>query len=326
MTAALPFEDWARLHSPRYAYCADDLKTDNCYSQRKPLDAALQHWNVQLNRTNQLACITVDVDRQGGAWAWLDARRDLPRPSVAMVNQQNGNAHLTWFMATPVLTAAAARPKPRYLAAKVQHGLTVACGGDMRYSGLLTKSPVCGKWGSVYSLSSVPLYELGFLADCVDIDDSVKPKERVDSGIGRNCTVLDNLSHWAYREIRHYRSATYENWLKACIKKACELNCFCPEQGGNLSYSEILGIAKSVANFCRKHDPYHAARHAAKYSSEKQAKRGRLGGIQSGIVRQPCEDKVTSARLMHANGMSTRQIGDELGVGKSTVARWISQL
>jgi DNA invertase Pin-like site-specific DNA recombinase len=138
--------------------------------------------------------------------------------------------------------------------------------------------------------------------------------------------MLDNLSHWAYREIRHYRSATYENWLKACIKKACELNCFCPEQGGNLSYSEILGIAKSVANFCRKHDPYHAARHTAKYSSEKQAKRGRLGGIQSGIVRQPCEDKVTSARLMHANGMSTRQIGDELGVGKSTVARWISQL
>ena len=170
---------------------------------------------------------------------------------------------------------------------------------------------------------SVPLYELGFLADCVDIDDKVKPKDKIESGIGRNCTLLENLSYWAYREVRHYRGATYENWLKACINKACELNCFSPEQGGNLSYSEVLGLAKSVATFCRKHDPYHAARHAAKYSSEKQAERGRLGGIRSGVVRQPSEDKVTSAKLMHVAGKSTRQIGDELGVSHMTVSRWL---
>jgi hypothetical protein len=216
-----------------------------------------------------------------------------------------------------------ARPKPRYLAAKVQHGLTMACGGDTRYSGLLTKSPLSDRWGCVYPLSSIPTYDLDFLADCVEIDDKIKPKEEIDSGLGRNCKVMDNLSYWAYREVRHYRSSTYENWLKACVVKATELNCFEHHQGGNLSHNEILGIAKSVANFCRKCDPYHAKKHAEKYSSERQAYRGRLGGIKSGIARQPCEDKVASARLMHSTGMSTRQIGDELGVSHMTVSRWL---
>jgi transposase len=36
------------------------------------------------------------------------------------------------------------------------------------------------------------------------------------------------------------------------------------------------------------------------------------------------EDKMTSAKLMHASGMSIRTIAEKLAVGKSSVARWIA--
>ena len=41
---------------------------------------------------------------------------------------------------------------------------------------------------------------------------------------------------------------------------------------------------------------------------------------------QASEDKRTSARLMAAAGQSIRAIAAELGVGKSTVARWLSEV
>lgn len=47
--------------------------------------------------------------------------------------------------------------------------------------------------------------------------------------------------------------------------------------------------------------------------------------MASGAARfAASEDKRTSARLMAAEGRGVREIAKELGVGKSTVARWVS--
>lgn len=52
---------------------------------------------------------------------------------------------------------------------------------------------------------------------------------------------------------------------------------------------------------------------------QKQAYKGAKGAVKRSGDN---EDKQTSARLMAAKGMSVRAIAAELGVGKSSVARW----
>jgi hypothetical protein len=142
---------------------------------------------------------------------------------------------------------------------------------------------------------------------------SKKPNEV--SGLGRNSMLFDKLRKWAYTAIRRHRGSLRRDsrvvWDAECLDKAISLNA---EFLRPLSLAEVRNIAKSTAKFCWKHDPEQEAAFQQRQSYK---------GKQSGIARQPSEDKVTSAQLMHAAGMSTRQIGDELGVSHMTVARWL---
>ncbi|RZA16687.1 MAG: DNA primase, partial [Proteobacteria bacterium] len=120
---------------------------------------------------------------------------------------------------------------------------------------------------------------------------------------------------WAYSAVRKFwRPGGEERWRAAVRLQAEALNTFAVPLGA----AEVAGIARSVARYVwRRFSP-------AEFR-EVQAVRGRRGGIASGAARLAVnEDKRASARLMAANGMSIRSIADELGVGKSTVARWVS--
>ena len=90
----------------------------------------------------------------------------------------------------------------RYLAA-VEAAYRAKLNADDGFSGLITKNPVHPHWEL---LSGVPEairgYDLPFLADFVDLD-KFKPyvgRSNVEAvGLGRNCTVFNIVSRWAYQ-------------------------------------------------------------------------------------------------------------------------------
>jgi hypothetical protein len=198
----------------------------------------------------------------------------------------------------------------RYLAA-IEYAYIERVRADAAFTGPLAKNPLHSSW-QVWEPANAPVYELGYLADFVDLPTKRLPRT---PGVGRNCDLFEGLRDWAYSAVRKFwRPGGEERWRAVVRLQAEALNTFAVPLGS----AEVAGIARSVARYVwRRFSP-------AEFR-EVQAVRGRRGGIASGAARLAVnEDKRASARLMTANGMSIRSIADELGVGKSTVARWVS--
>jgi hypothetical protein len=298
-------------HSPTKPYCTDNLLHG---VHIRSLEIALKMAYMQINPPSFCHAMVFDIDRAGAAYAAQDA--GLPDPSVIIITPKNRHAHVWYVLDAPVSTSDAARQKPLEYLAAIQRTMGRVLGADMAYSGLITKNPLSDAWLSLYSLDApVRCYTMQQLHEDIGLLDPKSKKTDDVSGFGRNCMLFDRLRKWGYVAIRRHRGGlrrdSYVLWSAECLDKAASLNA---EFLNPLSFAEVRGIAKSTAKFCWKHDPEQEAAF-----QQRQSDKGKL----SGIARQPCEDKMTSARLMRASGMSTRQIGDELGVSHMTVSRWL---
>lgn len=305
--------DYLDEHSPTKPYCADDL----LYGLRiRGRDVALKKRYVQLNRPTSCDWLIFDCDYAGAAYAAQDA--GLPDPTAVVITPKNRHAHILYALDAPVFTCDAARLKPvRYVAA-IERAYLHTLKADVGYCGLVTKNPLHPHWLHLYGKNApVRTYTLEQLAECVDLKQWQSKSDDKPTGFGRNCVLFDKLRKWGYVAIRRHRGALRRDsrvvWDAECLDKVASFNA---EFLNPLSFAEVRSIAKSTAKFCWKNDPeQEAAFH------QRQSEKGK----QSGIARQPCEDKVTSAKLMQASGMSTRQIGDELGVNQSTIVRWLQK-
>ena len=71
----------------------------------------------------------------------------------------------------------------------------------------------------------------------------------------------------------------------------------------------------------------YTARWTDEKFSEIQAKRGRMGGLKSGVTRATAnEDKREQAKEMRATGMTLQAIADRLEVGKGTISKWLKKV
>lgn len=287
----------------------------------RSLASALKKPYIQANPPHLRVWSIYDVDRPGAAVAWEDC--NLPPPSWASKNRENGHAHLVWGLTAPVLIDSPnMRQGPlRYLCA-VESAFRARLQADQGYSGLITKNPAHPLWHTVPGprLS----YDLGELAEFVDLTKHMpkiwaKPEE---IGLGRNCTVFEWLRQHAYRNIRHYKCEVrnFVEWQSHLNNKALERNA---EFRHPMDGREVWQIAKSVSKWTWWRFDLVAS--DARFS-KLQAYRGRKGGVASGLSRTAAnEDKRASARLMKQAGYSVRIIAAALGVGKSTVDRWVSR-
>lgn len=303
---------------PYKPYCSDD-KTARLIRSRR---LALQFPYIQVNPPKLKFWLTFDVDRPGGMVAWEDA--DLPPPAVAVGNPHNGHAHLLWGLDAPVATSDAARIGPlKYLAAIEGAMLAklLPFGADPGFAGLIVKNPLHDQWRTHWGPPH--LYELGELADWLDLD-KFKPKRALlkdleGYGVGRNVALFNYLGpegKWAYSAVRRYRGEPYSAWETAVLVKAEEINGEFPMP---LSFNEVRHIARSVAKWTWRQDKLHAEKF-----SQRQASRGRKGGIASGLSRAAAsEGKRASARLMRTQGYSVKDIAQTLGVHRDTVYAWL---
>ena len=204
------------------------------------------------------------------------------------------------------------------MAAAIQEGLRQKLGGDIGYSGLISKNPLHTHWRVIVYANAI--YDLAYLADWVDLDKPEKCQRREERGLGRNCSLFDRLRHWAYRWIATYKdTATAAEWGQAVLAQAMKSNDF----NTPLHESEVRAIAKSTAKWCWN-------RFDIKASNERfstlQAHRGKQGGVASGIARLAAsQEKREAARAMRAEGKSYRRIADALGVSRRSVIYWCNE-
>jgi len=210
----------------------------------------------------EVAWLIFDVDRPGAAYAWEQA--NLPPPTIAIVNPANAHAHLLYGLTSPVCMSDAARGAPIRLAAAVQAAYLARLGADPRYGGLVAKNPLHAAWRTLWVQY---LYDLGELAEYVELPRRVPRREVL--GLGRNCSLFDELRFWAYRWVLIYQQngAGGDEWRRAVLGQAELLNVF----DQPLSFNEVKTIAKSVATWVWRH-------FSAEDFSALQSARGKRGG------------------------------------------------
>lgn len=305
------FEDVSRW--PHKPYCSDDKTARHIRS----LAHALKYPYIQANPPHMRVWSIYDVDRVGGALAWEGA--GLPPPAWASVNKENGHAHLVWGLTAPVLVDSPdLRQGPlRYLCA-VEAAFRAKLDADSGYSGLITKNPSHPLWRVLRGPRTS--YELGELADWVELPKHLPKRKPEEIGLGRNVSVFDWLRQYAYRHIRHYKTdvRNFVLWQSHLNSKALERN---GDLQTPMDGREVWHIAKSVSKWTWQH--FDTTASDARFS-QLQSVRGRKGNAASVAVRAAAaEDKAASARLMVSRGMSRMAIAKELDVSFNTVASWL---
>ncbi len=313
-------------HTPKQPLCADHFSY-GAFAQDKRI--ALTKRNIQINTTDCKRWLALDLDYAGSALACDDHLLGLS-PTCVTINPDNNHSHVLFLLKTPIFSSSSKAVK--YFA-DIKAAYNHVLSGDVAYSATLTKNPLSSAWRNLYSLDRPCMaYELGELAEA--LPDSVKTlcdaakdrhvrlqqakRENAKEGHceGRNVALFDDLRNWAAYNVMHYRSTSQNCWLDALTDQAKEINSAFPNA---LPASEVKSVVKSIARRIYPHSEADCRAEAA--FRERQSSRG----IQSGKVRQARnEDKMTSAKLMYASGMSIRTIAEKLAVGKSSVARWLS--
>lgn len=295
---------------PDKPYCSNDLSYGVLI---RPLSMAIKMRHIQHNKPTSVSCLVLDLDSPL-FWQLLENQL-LPSPNLVAFNPENHHSHLYYNLNTPVYTCQAARSKPLRYLASIQYALCRAWGADKGYSGLISKNPIHKDWNTLQLRSKA--WDLGGLADWLDLPSKL-PRKAQSVGLGRNCTLFDLLRYWAYDSVLEYRvSSNFKTWQQDVLAVAEGFNTF-PEP---LQYNEVKNTANSVAKWVWKH---YTKRWTDDEFSQRQAERGRWGGKVSGISRAKInEDKRVQARLLAAEGMSTRKIATEVKVNQSTISRWL---
>ena len=293
---------------PKKPYYTDDLISGLSIAKA---EIARKARYIQHNGPTHMHWMAFDIDRQGAAIDWSD--RGAPAPNLTVKNQENGHAHALYALDTPIRTAPDGRIGPLRYAAAVEHALCELLGADRGYSGLIVKNPLHKHW-QVTEWHHLP-YELGELADYLDLNTPKKPKIIVDDyGLGRNCTLFEELRKWAYRAIRQ-GWPDYRQWLDACLTRAQMINL---QFHNPLALSEIRATATSVAKWTHKRITEGDFEHyvAKTHTPEIQAYRGALKGKTR---------REQGIELLTA-GMTIEEVIAITGASQKTVYNWRNRL
>ncbi|MGI4894120.1 MAG: replication initiation protein [Janthinobacterium lividum] len=213
--------------------------------------------------------VVVDVDHPDALLRALSRPLRHPEPSWVAETPASGRGHVGWVLQSPVCRTDAARLAPMQLLARIEDGCRRSLGGDVGYTGLLTKNPTHPSWATTWARGEP--YNLTELAKHLDDHlpgglPTLPRRARECSGVGRNVYLFDELRAWAYSAWRRYDDIT--EWREVTHAQALNLNAEFPVP---LGAGEAGQLAKSVAGWVWRNfsdDRFRAS----------QTRRGRKGG------------------------------------------------
>jgi hypothetical protein len=227
---------------PPRPYCADYLPGALQIRSRK---LALKRRHVQLNHDRVRVWMPFDIDRPDAYFAADDV--DLPRPNFIAVNPDNGHSLSAYLLKTPAENFASSRESPLQYLAAVERGLRRRLGADPGYRGLIAKNPQHADWRVEWQAPKP--YDLGELARELSQED-MRPEARREheAGLGRNCSVFEDVRPWAYRNVLAFKrdGDGLDAWIQRCIDIALGYNSGFARP---MTYAEVCAIGKSIAKW-----------------------------------------------------------------------------
>jgi len=290
---------------PLRPYCTSNLKHGLVI---RPRTQALRKPYVEFNPPAMASWLVFDIDRDNGAFAWEDDPCVKP-PHLAVVNQQNGHAHLWYRLLSPVCRSEAGHLKPLEYLAAIERTYANLLGADQGYAGLVSKNPLHPVHGLIVFRPLTKPYTLQELASNVDLLPKPRKTEIVH-GLGRNESCFDTVRQWAYSAIRSYwKPGGLEDWKQA-VRLECEKSNAFPIP---LPTSEIRSIGESIARWTWKHTTPTGFQ-------ESQKSKGKRSGE---VRRQTRAEDMERAKELAKQGVSQKVIAETFGVTQSTVSRWL---
>ncbi|EHD7215101.1 replication initiation protein [Klebsiella quasipneumoniae subsp. similipneumoniae] len=230
---------------PYKPYCSNDLTSGLTIRKR---EKALEMLYIQANQPTIQTCLLFDIDKENSFYTFEEA--GLPVPQFITKNPSNGRCHYGYILKAGVCKTQQARLKPLKYAAAVENGMANALGSDRAYVGLVTKNPLNSHWSPYWS--GADLYELDFLADCVDLTVPKQATKSENYGLGRNVNLFEDLRHFAYKHVLNFKkSANFEQFLNEVERQGINLNAVC-NVGNLLPFSEVKATVKSICRWTWK--------------------------------------------------------------------------
>jgi len=229
------------MNLPRQPYASDNLEQDGIWRQSQRDAIRCKH--IQHNG-GLVTWLTFDCDHDATAFSHPDGL--LPPPNIITLNPDNGRGQLSYRLLAPVAKTDAARDRPlRYLTA-IEAGMTRRLDADPGYVGLVTKNPLHPRFRAIVMHDHA--FQLRELAEHLHADNMRRRQSADVAGLGRNCTVFEELRQFAYREVRRFKSggATFAEYQGRQLEIASGLNL---QFAAPMHHSEVHQIGRSVANW-----------------------------------------------------------------------------
>ena len=261
---------------------------------------AAQAWDfpeIELRSDYFVPAITFDLDHPNSheLAAGLLHDRQIPLWNWLAVSLENGHAHMGIALKAPVLTGPNARRTPMQWLARISDYLTHTLGADGGYSQRLTHNPLKYRtaWGRKQGYS---LAELGAF-----VPTSWRKPRRVESAIGRNCSLFESALKWA------------GEMANAGLDVMPVLQSINSEYDNPLPQSELKTICKSVERYRAR---WQAQGWHSQTFLDKQRARGRASGKARRNARQERDETILA---MLAAGHSIRAVAAHFGIGRTSV-------
>lgn len=263
-------------------------------------------WNkdyIQPNHPAVTEWIVIDIDHSNALYAHHDA--NAPAPQFIVVNPKNGHAHLFYRLKTPVGKWGRSSHKAVMYLTAVYASLTKKLGGDMGYSGNICKNPNSDAWRTYTPNDAPPSYDLGDLADWLDLPSwnetaAIRRKGYDETtAVGRNVSLFHGIRKHAYALAgRTSGKALYIGIVALADAYNAQFDTPLPS-------NEVMHTVRSIYRYCTS-ERFKAAKAASDADfSALQAHRGRKGG------------KV-SKRPPISNSEATMKPWERLGISRKT--------
>jgi hypothetical protein len=220
---------------PKKPYCTNN--TDFGLLIRNANIASKMRY-IQHNQINSKLWLVYDIDR-----AISPDEIEVAVPNLFIQNRDNCHAHLAYSLNFPVHLNDSSSQKPIRFAGAIDCAYQSALNADRNYVGLIMKNPLHNNWRT-YELRTES-YDLHELSEYVDLQPYAdQHKNLTNYGIGRNCTLFENLRQWAYKKKLNYNNqAEFEN---AVLIQGEIYNAQFP---GPLPFSEVKATASSISKW-----------------------------------------------------------------------------
>lgn len=191
--------------------------------------------------------IILDIDQPGSAYWWEE--KNLPPPSIVVINPENAHCHYLYELRVPVYYTENAKRAPQKFYENTDIALTNVLGADLAYVGKFVKNPLHPSW---LVIKHNVTYDLEDFGEYIDLQ-VFKQRQKIESSLGgRNTTLFDNLRVWAYQEVKQH--TFYVSFQELVDRKAQSINMlFVDGSNGVLPAKEVLSTSKSVGKWTWKH-------------------------------------------------------------------------